>query len=162
MLDRIPFAGFTEMRVVQGIRESFFFAGGSISNMRNLRFLAIPLVLVIWMSASPVRAIDPFFPAFLQHYRSTPLMPLAVKAQCQICHYGEDDERNDYGLKLSELGASEKAFRERREDRAKLNAWFKELFEKAEEGESSSGVTFGELIEQGRLPGTPPKSPPAP
>lgn len=124
--------------------------------MRCLRFLAIPLAVVICMSANSAWAITPFFPAFVQHYRGTPLMPLAVRAQCEICHYGEEDERNDYGLKLSELGASEKKFLDLQEDRGKLNAWFKELFEKAEEKKSSSGVTFGELIKKGRLPGTPP------
>lgn len=124
--------------------------------MRSLRFLVIPLFLAAFMPANSAKAITPFFPAFVQHYRGTPLMPLAVKAQCEICHYGEEDERNDYGLKLSELGASEKKFMELQEDRPKLNAWFKELFEKAEEKKSTSGVTFGELIEKGRLPGTPP------
>ena len=70
----------------------------------------------------------------------------AESSKCLVCHYGDSKKnRNDYGAAFGEaLGAPNI------KDAAKLA----EALKKAEGGKSSvEGKTFGDLINDGKLPG---------
>jgi hypothetical protein len=70
----------------------------------------------------------------------------AEKVKCNVCHYGDSKKnRNDYGKAVGEaLGAANI------KDVDKV----KEALKKAEKGKSSvEGKTFGDLINDGKLPG---------
>uniref|UniRef100_A0A7C2P230 Cytochrome c domain-containing protein n=1 Tax=Schlesneria paludicola TaxID=360056 RepID=A0A7C2P230_9PLAN len=74
----------------------------------------------------------------------------ADKVKCNVCHYGtEKKNRNDYGKAVGEaLGAKNVMEADK----------IKEGLKKAEKGKSSvEGKTFGDLINDGKLPGKAPE-----
>jgi hypothetical protein len=91
-------------------------------------------------------------------YAKSPVVEAAKEAKCNVCHFGTSKKnRNDYGLALSKVGVTKINYDALKGDQEKLNATLKELFKKAEGEKSVNGKTFGELIKEGKLPGTPPE-----
>lgn len=78
----------------------------------------------------------------------------AKKAKCNVCHYGKKKKnRNDFGQALAKEFAKNK--KKKNEKDVKI---IKEVFKKAAKKKSSvKGKTFGDLIKDGKLPGTAPK-----
>jgi hypothetical protein len=78
----------------------------------------------------------------------------AKKVKCNVCHYGKKKKnRNDYGQAMAKLFAKNK--KKKNEKDVKL---IKEVLKKvAKKKSSEKGKTFGDLIKEGKLPGTAPK-----
>ena len=82
-----------------------------------------------------------------------------TKAKCNICHYGKSKKnRNDYGKALDELldkddfkASAIKADPDGSEKK------IVDAFEKVAKMKNADGVTFGSLIEDGKLPGNAPE-----
>jgi hypothetical protein len=91
-------------------------------------------------------------------YAKSPVVEAAKEAKCNVCHFGTSKKnRNDYGQALSSLGVTKENYDALKGDQDKLNAALKDLFKKGEAAKSVSGKTFGELIKEGKLPGTAPE-----
>jgi hypothetical protein len=94
---------------------------------------------------------------FLASYEESKIFEAATEAKCFVCHYGKSKEnRNDYGTALSKH-LDEDWYKENRRDKEALAKKVEEALKKAEKAKSVSGVEFGELIKQGKLPGTAPE-----
>jgi hypothetical protein len=129
-----------------------------MSVMKKFTLLSLATAVVLGLSASPAVALPPYNMAFLKVYAGSPIEAPAKEAKCDVCHYGTDKvHRNDFGLALSKLGITRDAYAELRKDQKKLAAVLEEAFRKVEDEKSVSGVTFGELIKAGKLPGTTPE-----
>ena len=78
----------------------------------------------------------------------------AKKLKCNVCHYGKKKKnRNDYGTALAKEFAKNK-----KKKNEKDVAIIKEVFKKVLKKKSKvKGKTFGDLIKDGKLPGTAPK-----
>ena len=78
----------------------------------------------------------------------------AKKAKCNICHYGKKKkDRNDYGTALAKEFAKGKKKKNEKDVKR-----IKEVFKKVLKQKSKvKGKTFGDLIKDGKLPGTAPK-----
>jgi len=89
-------------------------------------------------------------PGYLKSFNAAypALKDAADTAKCGICHFGEKKaNRNDYGKAMHEaLGAKDV------KDAAALEAALKKI----ESTKNAAGKTFGELIKEGKLPGTNP------
>jgi hypothetical protein len=89
-------------------------------------------------------------PGYLKAFASkySKLAAQAKKAKCGVCHYGKSKKnRNDYGKALSKhTGKNQK-------DAAKVA----EALDATAKEKNAKGVTFGSLIEAGKLPGTNPE-----
>lgn len=103
-------------------------------------------------------AIAPFKKEFEEKYvKSDPSTPeeqslaVAVKeAKCNVCHVGKDKkDRNAYGDALDAL-LDKKADMK---DKAKIQAALDTVAAQKSKPDDPSSPTFGELIEQGKLPG---------
>jgi len=78
----------------------------------------------------------------------------AKKTKCNVCHYGKSKKkRNDYGQALAKEFAKNKK-KKNEKDVEKIKAVFKKV---AKKKSSVKGKTFGDLIKEGKLPGTAPK-----
>lgn len=90
-------------------------------------------------------------------YKNPQLVAAAKEAKCSVCHYGTDKKnRNDYGKALSKH-LNEKLYNQLKGDPKALDRKIQEAFKAVAKEKSASGKTFGELLEAGRLPGTPPR-----
>jgi hypothetical protein len=93
---------------------------------------------------------------FEDAYKGSKIASALQDAKCNVCHYGKEKKnRNDYGVALSKL-LTEKSYKELKTKPEELNKKIKEAFKKVSTEKSSGGKTFGELIDAGKLPGTPP------
>ncbi len=115
---------------------------------KSATWMVCGLVLAGLMLVSATRTAearpDYLNKGFLPMYEKTKAE--AEKVKCGVCHYGESKKnRNDYGKAVGEaLGAPNI------KDEAKI----KEALKKAEAGKSATdGKTFGDLINDGKLPG---------
>jgi hypothetical protein len=104
---------------------------------------ALPAVAKLWLEDA---------------YSKSPVIEAAKEAKCNVCHYGTSKKnRNDYGMALSKIGITQDNYNKLKGDQEKLNLVLKAMFKKAESAKSVSGKTFGELIKEGKLPGTAPE-----
>jgi len=104
---------------------------------------ALPAVAKIWLEDA---------------YAKSPVIEAAKEAKCDVCHYGASKKsRNDYGVALSKVGVTQANYNKLKGDQDKLAQILKAMFKKVESAKSVSGKTFGELIKEGKLPGTPPE-----
>lgn len=102
-------------------------------------------LLGLVVCVSDAQARPDYHKAFVAKYEK--LKEKADDAKCGICHFGEKKtNRNDYGEALTKvIGKNEK-------DMAKI----KEALGKVESEKNKDGHTFGDLIKEGKLPGTNP------
>ena len=102
--------------------------------------------LVMAASFNSVDARPNYFAEFKKNY---PNFKPAETAKCTICHFGKEKKnRNDYGKTVQKALGAEKVM---------VKAKIVDAFKKAA-GEKSSveGKTFGDLINEGKLPGKAP------
>lgn len=87
-------------------------------------------------------------PGYLKAFQAKyPALEAASKeAKCNVCHFGEEKKnRNDYGAAMgNHLGGKNI------KDTAAVDA----ALGKTEADKSTGGKTFGELIKEGKLPGS--------
>jgi len=101
--------------------------------------------LVLASAARDVQARPKYFAEFKTAYPK--LVEAADKEKCNVCHFGDKKtNRNDYGKAVSKsLGEDAKNVM----DVEKI----KEGLKKAEKEKNADGKTFGDLINDGKLPG---------
>jgi hypothetical protein len=93
---------------------------------------------------------------FEEHYKDSKVAEAAKVAKCNICHYGKSKKmRNDYGSALAKQ-LNPDLYKKLIRDKKALAAKVDEVLESVEKEQSVSGVPFGKLIEDGKLPGTTP------
>lgn len=111
----------------------------------RLGMLAVIAMIVSMTASNRADARPQYLKAFAGKYSK--LAAQAKKAKCGVCHFGKSKKnRNDYGKALGKhTGKNQK-------DAAKLGA----ALDAAAKEKNAKGVTFGSLIEAGKLPGTAP------
>ncbi len=120
-------------------------------NLLNVRVVAacgLTLLLgtILLTSTHKAEARPNYLKAFAGKYKG--LAAQAKKVKCGVCHFGKSKKnRNDYGKAVAK-GTGKKQKKSDIIDKA---------FTKAESMKNAKGMTFGELIKAGKLPGTPPK-----
>ncbi|MCA9155627.1 MAG: hypothetical protein R3C99_20290 [Pirellulaceae bacterium] len=118
-----------------------------MSRVAKFGLTAVVGAFLIGVLASPARQAEArpnYCKIVIEHYKDVPAM---AEAKCGICHPGKDKkERNNYGMALGKaLGAPKQM------DAAKIMEAIKKV-----EGEPSAveGKTFGDLLKEGKLPGS--------
>jgi cytochrome c2 len=119
-----------------------------------LRVVVCGVVVLVGVSfvATPERADarPQYLKEFADKYKN--LESQAKDSKCLVCHFGDKKtNNNDYGIAIKKVFGEEKNVK----DVAKIT----EAFAKAEQEKSTAngGKTFGELIKEGKLPGTNPE-----
>ncbi|MCH7988036.1 MAG: hypothetical protein IID46_02675 [Planctomycetes bacterium] len=110
------------------------------------------IVVLMNLGENRVQARTQYLKQFIASNKN--LEKQAKKTKCNVCHYGKKrKDRNDYGKALAKEFAKNKK-KKNEKDVEKI----KEVFKKAAKKKSSvKGKTFGDLIKDGKLPGTAPK-----
>jgi len=128
---------------------------------RSLRVvvLGIAVAFVAGTSARPAFAIKQFFDEFKAVYvkpdsaeaNDKALVAEVETAKCNVCHAGTSKkERNAYGNALADL-------LDKKEDAKNVEKIRGALESVAAMPSGTDGVTFGDLLKQGKLPGGPAK-----
>lgn len=134
--------------------------------MKAVGLLLLGGFMAMNVLASKTHAMPEFKAEFMKKYvnnsNNQDFKDAAKKANCSICHDGDDRKnRNDYGKALEKFtGGSVQADKEAATTPAAKKAVVaaavkkltKEGFKKAEEEKSPAGPTFGEQIKAGKLP----------
>ena len=113
-----------------------------LSDLITAAFVGAMLV-----SASPAYAVKQFYDEFKEVYVNNGELDAGAvaKAKCNLCHEGKSKKnKNAYGKLLDTL-------LDRKKD-AKNPEKIREALAKVESEKSSSGITYGELFKQGKLP----------
>ena len=119
--------------------------------MRKIQLLS-RLLLVMFVgsfiiSASPAFAVKQLYDEFKEVYVNNGELDASAvaKAKCNLCHEGKSKKnKNAYGKLLDTLLDKKKD--------AKNPEKIREALTKVESEKSSSGVTYGELFKEGKLP----------
>jgi hypothetical protein len=129
---------------------------------RHLRTVSMALLVGIAtaLAAQPAAAIIQFRNEFRDKYvnedstdpADVAFAELVKEARCDLCHAGRDKEvRNRYGEALSVLLDHDAD----KKNVEKIQAALDEVAGQASDPDDPDSPTFGELIEQGKLPGGP-------
>ena len=111
------------------------------------RLFLVMFVGSFMISASPAFAVKQFYDEFKEVYVNNGELDASAvaKAKCNLCHEGKSKKnKNAYGKLLDTL-------LDRKKD-AKNPEKIREALTKVESEKSSSGVTYGELFKEGKLP----------
>jgi cytochrome c2 len=111
------------------------------------RLFLVMFVGSFMISASPAFAVKQFYDEFKEVYVNNGELDASAvaKAKCNLCHEGKSKKnKNAYGKLLDTL-------LDRKKD-AKNPEKIREALAKVESEKSSSGVTYGELFKEGKLP----------
>lgn len=128
-----------------------------------MRKLPMPLCVSLFAcgllaSVPSVMAIGPFKDAFEAKYvkpdssnpKDVAFAAAVAKAQCNVCHVGASKkDRNGYGRALAELLDRQ----EDRDNQEKIRAVLDQVASLKSAPDDVNSPTFGQLIEQGKLPG---------
>lgn len=121
--------------------------------MRNTAFAAALTAMVLGSMAvwnvAPAHAVLPFKKAFETKYvkPDTPFAAEVKKANCNVCHIGSNKKkRNPYGMAIDQF--IEKGDK----DPAKIEEALNKAAEIKANPDDPNSPTFGQLIEQGKLP----------
>lgn len=130
--------------------------------MHKFGLMLLAASFVVCGLARPAAAIPQFQKEFEELYVSEPGegsdAPLAMlfkekkkSMRCLCCHQGKKSKknRNAYGMKLSELLDKKKD----KKNKEKIIAALKEVEALPSDPEDKDSPTFGDLIEEGKLPG---------
>ncbi|MDA7885508.1 hypothetical protein N9B10_01355 [Pirellulales bacterium] len=119
--------------------------------MRKIQLLSRLLLAMFvgsfMISASPAFAVKQFYDEFKEVYVNNGELDASAvaKAKCNLCHEGKSKKnKNAYGKLLDTL-------LDRKKD-AKNPEKIREALAKVESEKNSSGVTYGELFKEGKLP----------
>ena len=113
--------------------------------------------VAIWACGSrDAAARPPYKDIFLEHYKDNAKVAAAgAEAKCAICHSAKDKKvRNDYGKAVSK-NTTKKDFDALKDDKPALAKKLIEALKLAEEEKNADGKKFGDLLKDGKLPGTP-------
>jgi hypothetical protein len=125
--------------------------------MKNLCLLALSCSVVL-VGAQSARAIPAFNKEFVDKYvKKEPatdsektLAAAVTKVKCNVCHMGTNKKmRNAYGAALKGLLDKKKDIKEV----AKVQGALEKVAGMKSNPSDPSSPTFGELLEQGKLPG---------
>ena len=126
------------------------------------RVLSLAVVFGIAMSwtASPAFAIKPFNDQFKATYsknnENKEFVKLMEEAKCNLCHIegAKKEKRNEFGEAVATLLKKKEFDAERlKKEPEKCKEEMEKAFKKAEEMKAKDGMTFGEKIKAGKLPG---------
>lgn len=128
--------------------------------MKKLMMLLLAVGVVTTFAIQQVIAVPAFKKAFDQRVtnvsKNAGLVAAAKEAKCNVCHYGKSKKmKNDFGKAMAKLLDKDdyKSTRIQAEPE-KVKAEFDAAFKKLWATKNPKGVTYGALIEQGKLPGT--------
>ena len=124
--------------------------------MRKGVFILVCGVLALSVSPNRASAVKEFLDQFKGKYtkpegteEEKEYAALVGKAGCFVCHEGKNRKnRNPYGKELSKL-----LKKTDKKDKEKIQ----QSLDKVAEEKSAEGTTYGELIEEHKLPGGEPK-----
>lgn len=127
--------------------------------MRKLVVTTLMLTLAMGILGTSAQAIPPFNKEFLKLYvesaKDSPFAKEVEKVKCNTCHEGTNKKmKNEYGvavgklLKKADFGPDK--LKEDPEGTAKAIV---DALKKVESEKSKDGMTFGEKIKSGKLPG---------
>jgi hypothetical protein len=125
--------------------------------MRNVCLLALSFCVVL-TSVPSAHAIPAFNKEFMDKYvKKEPandsekaLAAAVAKVKCNVCHMGTNKKmRNDYGKALKGLLDKKTDIK----NIAKIQAALEKVAGMKSKSDDPSSPTFGELLEQGKLPG---------
>lgn len=130
--------------------------------MKKEMLLAVccTLLAVFGLAISSARAIAPFKKEFDEKYvKKAPatdaeksLAAAVGEAKCNVCHYGKSKKnRNTYGQALAKELTKKDG-----KDLAKIHAALDKVAAEKSNPDDASSPTFGELLNQGKLPGVDP------
>ncbi len=111
--------------------------------------------LIFSLVPPPAEAIPPFQRAFAKRYGGNRNYDAQIqRANCLVCHTSNTDKRlkNDYGNALA-IYLVKADYEDRKGDPAKAERYIEVGLKKAEDELSQYGLTFGEIIKSGKLPG---------
>ena len=114
-------------------------------------------VVATWASGDrEAAARPPYPPGFQENYKdNTKVVDAAKETKCAICHSAKDKKkRNDYG-KAVEKNMPKKNFDDLKGDMPALAKKLMEALKLAEDEKNEAGKKFGDLLKEGKLPGTP-------
>ena len=124
-----------------------------VSTVVALTLIAVTLHLT---NATDAEARPPYKKQFEARYKDPQIVAAVKEAKCNVCHYGKSKKnRNDYGSALSKL-VTKDTYKELRKDKEALAKKVDEAMAKVEKEKSEGGSAFGDLLKEGKLPGTPP------
>jgi hypothetical protein len=125
--------------------------------MKRLSMLFVVGVVVIAFNARPALALPAFAKQFLETHKEAKFIEAAKEAKCNVCHYGKSKKnRNDYGMTLSKF-VTKDDYKKLKDDDAALKKKIEDAFKSCLDQKSVSGKTFKEIMDAGKLPGTPPE-----
>ncbi len=125
-------------------------------------FLVLVCGAALWLlPTGNAEAIPLFYQKFEAKYAGADAKPefaaLVKETKCNVCHVkGEKKEvRNAYGEALHKAGLEKDDFKKERVEAEgdKVDKEIMEALEKAAAEKSAGGMTFGELLKAGKLPG---------
>ena len=126
--------------------------------MKKLGLLVLTGAMVLALNANAL-AIPEFKKqwdaSYLEGNSDATFTAAVGEAKCNVCHYGKSKKnRNDYGQALHQFLEKDNYKPARvKEETEKVKAEILEAFKKVEEMKGTDGVTFGEKIKKGLLPG---------
>ena len=129
--------------------------------MKKFMVLATMTAAAIVLNFVPVETADgrtEYFKQFKELYKDSKIIDEAkTKTKCHTCHVGKKKkDRNDYGIALSKH-LTKDLRKELRKDKPAYYKKITESLKEVEKAKSVSGVPFGKLIEEGKMPGTAPE-----
>lgn len=120
--------------------------------------VSLACLALLGMTAAPAWAVPAFNEAFKKAYvkDGSPLAEKVAEVKCNVCHVGKDKkEKNEYGmavakyLKKGDFAGDSKKYDPKSDEGQKALA---DGLQKAAAEKSSSGKSFGELLQAGELP----------
>ena len=125
--------------------------------MKRLGFLAAVGLLIVISCPEPASALLPFSNEWKAKYvtgsSNKEFVAAAGAAKCNVCHKGVNKkEHNEYGLALKKH-INKKKYEELKAHPAATVKYIQDGLDATEKETNAAGKTFGELINEGKLPG---------
>lgn len=126
-----------------------------------MRLVVTPLavLLVLGVLSSSAQAIPPFNKEFLKLYvepaKDAPFAKEVDKVKCNVCHEGTAKKmKNEYGIAIGKLLKKADFGPDKlKDDPEGTSKAIAEALKKVEAEKAKDGVTFGDKIKAGKLPG---------
>jgi hypothetical protein len=119
--------------------------------------LSLTVVFVLALAVQSAMGRPDYKKVVDETFKESKVAEILKTEKCNFCHYGNTKKnRNDLGTALSKFLSKEK-FEELKDQKDKLAEVVKDALKKVEAEKAECGLTFGELIKEGKDPGTNPK-----
>lgn len=121
--------------------------------MLRSSLMLVAAVAVVFGAVAPAAAVKPFLDEFVDMYADgtdeTFTELVKKEAKCWVCHQGKKKgNRNPYGEALGELLSKKDS-----KNKEKIVAALEKVADEKSNPDDPDSPTFGELIEEGKLPG---------